>query len=155
MLNARVRWAKGLPVGRGRSSSLRRRGAPSRRMAESLRVASILRDAMLRMAPQDEVGAGFTARNLPDGQITSPSADRMSSPSSKNIPIFRNRKSVYTHRHPALTRGALRGRHGRWVRDAVDADSAFDEWRESGRRSRVVLTPRRWRQVLEKQASQG
>jgi hypothetical protein len=32
-------------------------------------------------------------------------------------------------------------------RDAVDADSAFDEWREGGRRSRVVLTPRRWRQV--------
>jgi hypothetical protein len=32
-------------------------------------------------------------------------------------------------------------------RDAVDADSAFDEWRESGRRSRVVLTPRRWCQV--------
>jgi hypothetical protein len=41
----------------------------SRRMAASPRVASILRDAMLRMAPQDEVGAGFTARNLPDGQI--------------------------------------------------------------------------------------
>jgi hypothetical protein len=32
---------------------------------------------------------------------------------------------------------------------------ALDEWRQSGRRSRVVLTPRRWRQVLEKQASQG
>jgi hypothetical protein len=31
--------------------------------------------------------------------------------------------------------------------------SAFDEQRQSGRRSRVVLTPRRWRQVLEKQAS--
>jgi hypothetical protein len=26
-----------------------------------------------------------------------------------------------------LTRGALRGRHGRWVRDAVDADGAADE----------------------------
>jgi len=32
---------------------------------------------------------------------------------------------------------------------------AFDERRSSGRRSRVVLTPRRWRQVPEKQASQG
>jgi len=32
-------------------------------------------------------------------------------------------------------------------RDAVDAGSAFDEWRWRGRRSRVVLTPRRWRQV--------
>ena len=32
---------------------------------------------------------------------------------------------------------------------------AFDEQRQCGRRSRVVLTPRRRRQVLEKQASQG
>src|ERR1700688_1593161 len=32
-------------------------------------------------------------------------------------------------------------------RDAVDAGSAGDERRESGRQSRVVLTPRRWRQV--------
>src|ERR1700680_2507122 len=32
-------------------------------------------------------------------------------------------------------------------RDAVDAGSAGDERRESGRRSRVVLTPRRWCQV--------
>jgi hypothetical protein len=29
----------------------------------------------------------------------------------------------------------------------VDAGCAFDEWRGRGRRSRVVLTPRRWRQV--------
>ena len=36
-------------------------------------------------------------------------------------------------------------------RDAVDADSAFDEWRERGRRSRVVLTPRRWRSSRWKQ----
>ena len=32
-------------------------------------------------------------------------------------------------------------------RDAVDADGAFDEWRYRGRRSRVVLMPRRWHQV--------
>ena len=32
-------------------------------------------------------------------------------------------------------------------RDAVDADSAIDERHEGGRRSRVVLTPRRWCQV--------
>jgi hypothetical protein len=48
-------------------------------------------------------------------------------------------------------RGALHDRHGRW-RDAVDAAAsgapmARDERRCSGRRSRVVLTPRRWRQV--------
>jgi len=32
-------------------------------------------------------------------------------------------------------------------RDAVDADSAQDERAASGRRNRVVLTPRRWRQA--------
>jgi hypothetical protein len=45
------------------------------------------------------------------------------------------------------TRGAFRDRHGRWVRDAVDAACADDERAWRGRRSRVVLTPRRWRQV--------
>jgi hypothetical protein len=39
--------------------------------------------------------------------------------------------------------------------DAVDADALIDDRRCGGRRSRVVLTPRRWRQVLEKQASWG
>ena len=37
----------------------------------------------------------------------------------------------------------------------MDADGADNERRRGGRRSRVVLTPRRWRQVLEKQASWG
>src|SRR6266404_1869146 len=35
-------------------------------------------------------------------------------------------------------------------RDAVDAGSALDETCCSGRRSRVVLTPRCWRQVCDK-----
>jgi hypothetical protein len=30
-------------------------------------------------------------------------------------------------RHPVPTRGALRDRHGRWARDAVDAKVATDE----------------------------
>jgi hypothetical protein len=38
-------------------------------------------------------------------------------------------------------------RHERWVRDAVDAAAAQDERSYCGRQSRVVLTPRRWRQV--------
>src|SRR5438034_155084 len=41
----------------------------------------------------------------------------------------------------------------RW--DAVDAEGAQDEGARRVRRSRVVLTPRCWRQVPEKQASQG
>ena len=40
----------------------------------------------------------------------------------------------------------------RW--DAVDAECATDEWAYRVRRSRVVLTPRCWRQVPGKQASQ-
>src|SRR5450755_1116068 len=40
-------------------------------------------------------------------------------------------------------------------RDAVDAGGALTKALIGGRRSRVVLTPRRWRQVLKKQASWG
>ena len=45
---------------------------------------------------------------------------------------------------PFPKRGALRDRHERWVRDAVDATLREDDAHRCGRRSRVVLTPRRW-----------
>jgi len=41
----------------------------------------------------------------------------------------------------------LADRHQRWVRDAMAAICASDECVGRGRRSRVVLAPRRWRQV--------
>ena len=44
------------------------------------------------------------------------------------------------------TRGAYRDRHGRGA-GCGGRGSAIDEQRLSGRRSRVVLTPRRWCQV--------
>ena len=64
----------------------------------------------------------------------------------------------YNSRHPALTRGAYRDRHGRWVRGAVAAARRArntssqgelaherrpraDERRDCGRQSRVVLAP--------------
>src|SRR3981189_1314438 len=50
---------------------------------------------------------------------------------------------VYSRR-PVPQRGA-RDRHGRGA-GCGGRGGAFDEWRLSGRRSRVVLTPRRWRQ---------
>jgi hypothetical protein len=50
-------------------------------------------------------------------------------------------------RYPALTRGAFRDRHGRWERDAMDAACQKTNDIARGRRSRVVLTSRRWRQV--------
>jgi hypothetical protein len=48
---------------------------------------------------------------------------------------------------PHPQRGAYRDRHGRWARDAVDASAPNRRTaRFRGRRSRVVPTPRRWRQ---------
>ena len=47
----------------------------------------------------------------------------------------------------ALPRGALRGRHERWVRDAMDVWMREDDAHRCGRRSRVVLMPRRRHQV--------
>jgi hypothetical protein len=46
-------------------------------------------------------------------------------------------------RVPYLKRGALRDRHERRVRDAMDASVAKDERIKSGRRSRVVPISRR------------
>ena len=81
---------------------------------------------MLRMAPQDEVGAGFRARNLPDGQIKCLSGKSKSSPSVKNILIFRNPKSLVHCRRPVPLEGriAIVTDAGR---DAVDARGASDE----------------------------
>jgi hypothetical protein len=45
----------------------------------------------------------------------------VSSPFSKNISFRGLVETALSIRHPALTRGAFRDRHGRWVRDAVDA----------------------------------
>ena len=53
----------------------------------------------------------------------------------------------------ALSRAHQRGvsRSSRTLaRDAVDASGAFDESADCGRRSRVVLTPRRWRSSWRK-----
>ena len=45
----------------------------------------------------------------------------LSSPVRKNISLRGSVETVLLIHRPALTRGALRGRHGRWERDAVDA----------------------------------
>jgi hypothetical protein len=55
-------------------------------------------------------GAAHTS-DLPD----------VSSATRKNISVFRKCNSVYIIVHPAAVRGALRDRHGRWQRDAMDA----------------------------------
>src|SRR5712664_3835072 len=91
---------------------------------------------------------------------------RVSSPLCKNI-LLRHLVETDLLIPPARpTRGAYRDRHGRWARDAVDAaafcargdrragrktcersQSTLTRDDCCGRRSRVVLTPRRWRQV--------
>ena len=53
------------------------------------------------------------------------------------------------------SQGAYRDRHGRWVRDAMDAVVTQDERHQSGRRSRVVLAPRRWRQATPYRCNDG
>jgi hypothetical protein len=50
--------------------------------------------------------------------------------------------------HPVPTRGAFRDRHA----GSGGRGSAKDESADCGRRSRVVLTPRRWRSSLVEQA---
>jgi hypothetical protein len=55
---------------------------------------------------------------LPVRQIT----ELLSSPSAKKIFRFStNPNHFYNSRRHVPTRGALRGRHGRWERDAMDA----------------------------------
>jgi hypothetical protein len=51
----------------------------------------------------------------------------MSSPDAKNILLRRLVETDLLIRHPVPIRGAYRDRHGRWVRDAVDAAVSQDE----------------------------
>src|SRR5665647_2851447 len=124
-------------------------------MAAGSVAASILREATLRVAPQDEVGETFAARlarkrNLqataatkqPDGQISK----LCPSPSAKIFRLTRRANHLYGSARLIRMRGGSRSsRTLRW--DAVDAKRARDERARGGRRSRVVLTPRRWREV--------
>jgi hypothetical protein len=83
---------------------------------------------------------------MPDGQITSRSAlCPVQSPPQKYSagPVGQIRG---TSPHVLFHRGALANVINAGL-DAVDAEALLDEQRGRGRRSRVVLTPRRWRQV--------
>jgi hypothetical protein len=90
------------------------------------------------------------ATKQPDGQITSTSPDLdPSSPFSKNIPLNPSGKSELPTRPSHPTRGALRNvTNARW--DAVDGMVRLTKRTYRGRRRRVVLAPRCWRQVLRR-----
>jgi hypothetical protein len=70
-----------------------------------------------------------TSCELPDGQIAhgrhAQIARRAIVPQAGSL--ARYPKSAPSLPRPAFTRGALRGRHERWKRDAMDADGAYDE----------------------------
>ena len=80
---------------------------------------------------------------------------RCPAPLIKIFLFFRIRKSGYILPVPPLPRGAFRDRHGRGGGMRWTLWRFKDELRQRGRRSRVVLTPRRWRQVPEKQTFSG
>jgi hypothetical protein len=86
---------------------------------------------------------------LPDGQINIDFLTRRVQPLSQKYSDFQKPQITgILSASRSLERGAARDRHGRWERDAVDATGARWTRRAGcGRRSRVVLTPRRWRQV--------
>jgi len=75
--------------------------------------------------------------------------------SAKNIPLGDPVETAIERSGPVLTRRGVTRRHERGARDAMDVLRATDECALRGRRSRSVLIPRRWYQVLEKRASQG
>src|SRR6185437_10181735 len=81
-----------------------------------------------------------------DGQIT----ESCLAPFAKIFLFFRNANQRYIVSCPVPPGGALRNVIDAG-RDAVDADGAGDDSAGGGRRSRVVLTPRRWRQVRGRQ----
>jgi len=63
----------------------------------------------------------WAAANQPDGQITSDFQKSCQAPKSKIFRLAVGQISARDFGRPVPTRGALRDRHGRWVRDAVDA----------------------------------
>ena len=79
---------------------------------------------------------------LPDGQISK----NLSSPLCKNISVFPKYKSGYINSHPVPQKRGVAQRHQRGA-GCGGRGGARDGRCQCGRRSRVVLTPRRWCQV--------
>ena len=100
-----------------------------------------------RRPPHLRPSSSATKRSpVPDGQISLFCGFCLSSPVYKNISLSASGKSnlQLAPSCPIEGRCATSRNAGR---DAVDADALSDEGRGGGRRSRVVLTPRRWCQV--------
>ena len=104
---------------------------------------------MPRYDPPFPVGVVRIVERCPTGKSVTGLRRPLSIPFRKNISALQKERSpLYSQTsHPTEGRCATSRNAGR---DAVDAEGANDDGARRGRRSRVVLTPRRWRQVLEK-----
>src|SRR6202043_323722 len=80
--------------------------------------------------------------------LTGWSANSLSSGLCKNISLRRSVETVLLIPPSRPERGAFRDRHERGT-GCGGRGGVADERHSSGRRSRVVLTPRRWRQVCK------
>ena len=85
-----------------------------------------LSEAWKRMAPPHPAlrpnrGSPRARSPLPVALAVGQISTAWSSAARKNIPLRAYPKSPLQARHPVPMRGAYRDRHGRWVRDAMDA----------------------------------
>ena len=126
--------------------------------SEAIHVSAQRKDGLLRFARNDGRAMDCFA-SLAMAKLNL--RVRQNNPTGKSLPGFRNpcpapRAKIFRFRRRAnqwfesarLTQergGSRSSRTLRW--DAVDARATTDECGASGRRSRVVLAPRRWRQV--------
>jgi hypothetical protein len=104
-----------------------------------------------RLPPcRSDVGAISNRLDCPCAEVICPTGSRpdlRSSGQSKNISLFQKYKSAYGGAVPHSSGGAYAS--SRTLGAGCDGrSSAADECCCFGRRNRVVLTPRRWRQVL-------
>ena len=101
------------------------------------------------MSPQAQAKFALAgATKQPDGQIASVLQNRVK-PQMKNISLFQKREQGYIHSHPVPVRGAYHDRHERGA-GSGGRGGADNERHGCVRRSRVVLTPRCWRQALKR-----
>jgi hypothetical protein len=91
-------------------------------------IAVVLNNDGYRFAPpilRADLQALRNTPFCPTGKSLIDFAAVLSSPRRKNFLIFRNQNRWYIYGCLAPSRGAARDRHGRWERDAVDADGAL------------------------------
>ena len=103
-------------------------------------------ERLVRRSSTSEGGKRYSAiasKFAPTGCFVS----RMSTPLRKNIPLLFSPKSPAYPFPSRPTRGAARDRHGRGTGCGGRGRCQKTNDMACGRRSRVVLTPRRWRQV--------